>query len=206
MTSSYFEDAAVRARHLAADVQQFGLFSAVSVVDRYAAMADRAVSDEWAASSPSQADGYQQTTLVDGVTRLAHAYLQFLATTANLVGYRPAGGGTVAGREVLLLPSVLPAHRSEEWLWIHNPTPEPSTGIAIWVSGLTSSDGETLPVAAVSVSPPNIDRLDPGTSRQLRLRVDVPTGQPPGHYHGLVLISVAPAEPMALHIEVGAAP
>jgi hypothetical protein len=70
------------------------------------------------------------------------------------------------------------------------------------MTSLLSSKGVSIPAASVSFSPERLDVVDAGTAQEVRLRVDVPADQPAGHYHGLVLISAAPSEPIALHLDV----
>jgi hypothetical protein len=70
------------------------------------------------------------------------------------------------------------------------------------VTNLISSNGARIPAASLSLSPERLDVVDAGTAREVRLRVDVPADQPAGHYHGLVLTSAAPSEPIALHLDV----
>ena len=201
MTADNLDDAA-RRMHLIDHVQRFGVLSAASVVDRYTDMVDRSISDDRLGSAPSPSDGLDPAWLVGRAARLAEAYLKFLDTTAVLVASRAERGDAAPEVERLLLPAARPASSSETSLWVHNPTSAPSAGIDVEVTGLTSSNGVTIAAEAVSVSPQRIERLDPSTSRELRLRVDVPAHQPAGCYHGLVLISEAPGEPIALQLEV----
>jgi hypothetical protein len=202
MTADHLDEAARRARHLIGDVQRFGLLSAATVVDRYTGMVDRAISGDRLGSAPSPSDGLDPGWLVDRAARLAEAYLRFLDTTAVLVASRAERGDAAPEMERILLPAARPASSSETSLWVHNPTSAPSAGIDVEVTGLISSNGGIIPAEAVSASPQSIERLDPSTSREFRLRVDVPGDQPAGYYHGLVLMSESPGEPIALQLEV----
>ncbi|HLF43260.1 MAG TPA: hypothetical protein VJA46_07015 [Acidimicrobiia bacterium] len=202
MTADHFDEAARRARHLIGDVQRFGLLSAATVVDRYTDMVDRAISDDRLGSAPSPSDGLDPGWLVDGAARVAEAYLRFLEATAVLVASRAEGGDAAPEMERILLPTARPGSSSETSLWVHNPTPAPLGDIDIEVTGLMSSNGVTIPTEAVLASPQRIERLDASSSREFRLRVDVPRDQRVGSYHGLVLISESPGEPIALQLEV----
>jgi len=188
-------------RHLIEDVQRFGLFSAATVVDRYTAMVDRAIVDDRLASPPSSWDGLDPGSLVDRAARLGEAYLRFLETTA-VIASRAGGGEPRPEMETLVLPPARPAGSSETSLWIHNPTSAVSTGMEVAVTGLISSNPATIPAEAVWVSPQSVDRLDPSTSREIRLRIDVPRDQPAGLYFGLVLISESPGDPVSLVLKV----
>ena len=76
------------ARDLVGEVQRFGLFSAAAVVDRYAALVDRAIArDGWA---PAGSDGGSGRP-VDTAVQLAEAWLRLLDTTSCRP---PARGGS----------------------------------------------------------------------------------------------------------------
>jgi hypothetical protein len=65
-----------------------------------------------------------------------------------------------------------------------------------------SSTGDALPVGAVTLMPARFDLLPAGTSREIRLRVLVPPGQPAACYLGMLLTSAAPGEPMVVRLDV----
>lgn len=191
-----------RARHLVGDVQRYGLFSAASVVDRYTAMVDRAMVDDLTASVPSSVDGLDPGSLVDRAARLAEAYLRFLETTAVIASRSGRGEAARQEMETIILPPARPANSSETSLWVHNPASAASIGIEISVTGLISPEGATIPASAVGASPQSVDRLDASTSREVRLRVDIPRDQPAGMYFGLVLISDSPGDAISLLLKV----
>jgi len=201
MTTDHSAEEARRARHLVGDVQRFGLFSAATVVDRYTAMVDRAMIDDRVASVPSSVDGLDPGALVDRAARMAEAYLRLLDTTA-LIASRAGRGEARPEMETIILAPARPASSSETSLWVHNPTSAGSAGIEISVTGLISSEGVTIPARAVRTSPQRVDRLDASTSREVRLRVDIPRDQPAGMYFGLVLISDTPRDAISLLLEV----
>jgi uncharacterized membrane protein len=105
--------------------------------------------------------------------------------------------------ETIILPPARPASSSETSLWLHNPTSAASTDIEISVTGFISQKGATIPAAIVRASPRRIDRLDASTSREVRLRVDIPRDQPAGMYFGLVLLSDSPGDAISLLLNVG---
>jgi hypothetical protein len=200
MTTHRSAEGGHRVRHLIEDVQRFGLFSAATVVDRYTAMVDRAIVDDRIASPPSSWDGLDPGTMVDRAARLGEAYLRFLEATA-VIASRAGRGEPRPEMETLVMPPARPAGSSETSLWIHNPTSATSTGMEVAATALISSKQETIPAEAVWISPQRVD-LDPSTSREIRLRVDVPPDQPAGLYFGLVLISEVPGEPVSLLLKV----
>lgn len=195
---------ASRAQHLIGDVQRFGLLSAATVVDRYIGLVAGAITD----SSPPSAEPTQADTdtgwLVIGAARMVEASLRLLDVTATLIGNSPGQNGAAQATDVLVLPSTRSGSSTEQSLWIHNPTESPAAGLGLNATSLVSSNGSCVPVDAVSFAPENVDLLAPGSSLEVRLRVDVPAGQPPGDYHGLVLSSAVPSEPIALRLHVQA--
>jgi hypothetical protein len=172
-------------------VQGFGLFSAAAVVDRYAEIVDRAISRH--APSPAAQDG--------GAGRLADAWLRLLDTTSTLLrsgaAQNPADGA-------LVLPPTTAGRSCDAALWLHNTTSSPVPAVALHVTGLVSTDGHRIPAEAVTLVPERIDLLAAGTSREVRLRLRVPAGQDAATYHGLVVTSAAPTEPLAVRLEVRA--
>lgn len=187
-----------RRASLVGDVQRFGSLSAATVIDRYAGMVDRVIAEGRVGPAFLPDD---DSVLVDRAARLAEAYLRLVDATAALasgIGPREVGPSI----ERVTLPAALSGTTSEAPLWIHNPTGVVATRLDLEVTDLASSIGVTIPAAAVYVSPPRVDRLEPSASRRILLRVDVPEGQPPGYYHGLVLIAEAPDEPIGLRLEV----
>ncbi|MGH8913675.1 MAG: hypothetical protein ACRDZM_04070 [Acidimicrobiia bacterium] len=201
MTTDQSAEDARRARHLVGNVQRFGLFSAAAVVGRYTAMVDRVMVDDRPWPAPRSLDGLDPGSLVDRAARLAEAYLRFLETTA-VIASRAGRGEARPEMETIVLPPARPAGTSETSLWVHNPTSSASTGIEVAATGLISPEGMTIPAQAVWTSPQKVVHLDPSTSTELRLRVDVPRDQPPGLYFGLVLIAEAPDDPISLLLKV----
>ena len=201
MTTDRSAEDVRRVGHLVGDVQRFGLFSAASVVDRYNAMVDRAMVDDGIASVPLSVDGLDPGALVDRAARLAEAYLRLLDTTA-VIASRAGRGQARPEMETILLPPARPASGSETSLWVHNPTSAASTGIEISVTGFISPNGATIPASVVRASPRRLDHLDPSTSREVRLSVDIPRDQPAGMYFGLALISEWPDDAISLLLKV----
>jgi hypothetical protein len=190
------------AQHLIGDVQRFGLLSAAAVVDRYAELIDRATRDDSFRSPPPPAAERGTGWMVDSAARIADTYLSLVDTIAELIPNRAMADTAVPNMERISLPPTRSGFDSETSLWVHNSTSSSAAAIDLHMTNLISSNGVSIPAAAVSFSPERLDVVDPGTAREVRLRVEVPADQPAGHYHGLVLTSAAPSEPIALHLDV----
>jgi hypothetical protein len=190
------------AQHLIGDVQRFGLLSAAAVVDRYTEIIDRATRADSFPLAPLPADHRRSDWMVDSAARIAEACLSLVDTTTELIANRAMPNTAIPPMERVVLPPARSGFSSETSLWIHNPTSSPADAIGLHVTTLISSNGVRIPVASVSFSPERLDVVDAQTAREVRLRVDVPADQPAGQYHGLVLISVASCEPIALHLDV----
>jgi uncharacterized membrane protein len=54
------------------------------------------------------------------------------------------------------------------------------------------------------VSPSQIERLEPGASRQMAVRIGVPIDATPGSYHGAILTSSPPGATIVVKLEVRA--
>lgn len=194
--------AASGVRDLARDVQRFGLLSASSVVDRYVDLVDRAVGGWPAAPSPhpserpSEQSGDGDTNaLVASAARLVEAYLDVLEAAAQTTD--PS-----AATEVLTLDVGRPGEMLQSPLWVHNPCLEPSGAMTLTVGPLVASGGATLDATRVACVPGDVSSIGPLESVRLEIAVEVPSDQPPGVYHGFVVSSLAPSEPMRVTVEV----
>lgn len=87
-------------------------------------------------------------------------------------------------------------------MWIHNTTSSPVVAVELHRTALLSAGGRSIPADAVTLVPDRVDSVPAGTSREIRLRVRVPADQAAATYHGMVVSTAAPAEPMALSLEV----
>jgi hypothetical protein len=183
-------DIAAGGRDLVGVVQRFGLFSAASVVDRYADIVDRAIARDLA---PATA---RPRTDLPG--QLGRAWLRLLDVATDQLRDAPRS----APPDALVLPPTRPGLTSEASLWIHNTTSSPAPAVELRGTALLSATGRSIPAESVSLVPDRLDLVPAGTSREVRLRVRVATGQDPGTYHGMVMTTAAPAEPMALILEV----
>lgn len=202
MTVDPSRDEARQARDLVGDVQRFGLLSAATIVGRYTALVDRAITEVPIDSAPRPGDGLDPQWLVDRAARLAEGYLRLLDTTAVLVASRVGEVRARPRMDRVVLPPVRHGSRAETSLWVHNPTPALSIGIEIVRTSLLSPDGATIPAEAVSISPQVVDRLHSSSSNEIRLSVDVPRDQPAGLYFGLVLISAEQEDAISVMLKV----
>jgi hypothetical protein len=183
---------------LVADVQRFGLISAATVVSRYAAIVDRALGAGATTTAVPGRPGVERDWLGRTAPRAAEAALRLLDRATAL-----AAGATTASpamAEHLALPAATPGDSVQVSVWLHNPTPAPVV-TRVQVTCLVSGCGTVIPVEAVTCEPSDDVRLAPTGACAVLVRVRVPAGQPTGHYHGLVVASVAP-EPMRLALHV----
>lgn len=189
-------------RDLARDVQRFGLLSASSVVERYVDLVDRAVGGAPVAAAPGSSDrpsdpfmDGDMSALVDSATRVAQAYLGLLdAATGPAEPAAPAEG--------LVLDAAQAGQVTQAPLWVHNPGTEPTGDLTVTMGVLVAADGASLNAASVWCAPARLDGVAPRGSAQLEVRVQVPHDQPAGIYHGFVLVSLAPADPIQVTVEV----
>jgi hypothetical protein len=165
-------------RILVEDVQRFAFLSAATVVSRYAQMVDSVLSGG-DLPLPGEPDGLR-TAILDGLRT------------------RPA----LTSVETLVMPTTWPGSSSEGPLWIHNPTSAPVTNIDLEVTRLTCSGAAVIPLDAISTSPDRTPPVEPHGRQRVWIRVAVPVGQAVGVYHGLVIGSLAPSEPVAVRLEV----
>jgi len=173
-------------RDLVRDVQRFGLFSAALVVDRYTEIVDRTIAGDPLLLGVDLPDGQQAVLgLVDAVTAVLR--------TGTPPG--PPGG-------TLVLPPASAGTGSEFALWLHNTTSATVPVVELHGTDLVSSSGHRIAAGGVELVPNRVDTLAAESSREVRLRVSVPPGQPAGLYHGLVLNSAASADPTAVRLEV----
>jgi hypothetical protein len=179
-------------RDLVGDVRRFGLFSAASVVDRYAVLVDRVL----AAAPPVPRP--QGAGADDLPGQLAETALRLLDSATALLA---PGAPTASSTEPLVLPSTAPGGTAGTALWVHNATPSAVPAVRLRMTELLSAAGRTVPAAAVSLVPDRVDLPAEG-AREVRLTVRVPPDQPPGLYHGLVLASASPDRPLVLRLEV----
>jgi hypothetical protein len=189
------------ARSLVEDVRRFGLVSADLVVDRFVRLTERAIGGD-----PRHADGSAAGRptppvpgLADGATALATGWLRLVEATASLAD-RAAADGTAAG--TLELPPTAPGRTAEASLWVHNTTASPAP-LDLAATSLAAPGATPIASDAVSLSPTRLQPSAPRSSAEVRVRVQVPPGQEPGHYQGLVLSSgVGP--PVLVRLEVRA--
>jgi hypothetical protein len=189
------------AQHLVGDVQRFGLLSAAAVVDRYTEIIDRAARDDSFSLPPRPDDETTAGRMVDTAARIAEASLRLIDSTSSLIA-NIATPAAVPEMERLVLPATRSGFSCVTSLWVHNPTSIPEAGIHLHMTSLISSNGVSIPVASVSLSPERVDLVAAGSAREVELRVCVPADQPAGHYHGLVLSSSTPFEPIAVQLDV----
>ena len=100
----------------------------------------------------------------------------------------PAGVGR--GRTTGPRPSCCPGPGREPTreasVWVHNRTSSVVAAVELRATVLISDAERHHPGDAVTFHPEGAVVVEPGTCREVGVRVSVPEGQPPGHYHGLL--------------------
>lgn len=195
---------AEQARRMAGHVQRFGLRSASAVVDRYIGLVDRALADDLGPPLTAPVAPRDPAAVVDAAARLAASYLQMVDTVAALMPRAPVQPHRQPPAETVTAGPVQPGQTARAVLWLHNSTEGTVGDLGLTVSDLTSAEGGRLASRTISVDPP--DSVPAGGTGQVRVGVDVPGDQRPGVYHGLVLMSPAPDEPVVLSVRVGCEP
>lgn len=180
------------AQALIRDVQRFGLMSAATVVDRYAAIAEQALRTDPVMAAAADDDA---GLLVDTTARMARTYLDLLAGLSGLVAEPPAGSV-----ERLVLPRARAGEHVAATLWLHNRTTQ-THELTVAVGDLASFGGGILAARFVSVGP-STTRVEAGGRAELALRIDVPADQLPGAYNGLAVVGPAASDPLMLSIDV----
>lgn len=198
-------EAASHVAHLVGDVQRFGFLSAASVVRRYTEIVDRALVGTAGLPRPgTPGRAAEGEALLNGASQLVEAGVtSFEAMTALLLEILRPDTGT-RGMETVVLPPAAQGSTSRGSLWLHNATAAPVTGVELRATALASSSGAFIPGDALTLSPPRFEIVAALSHQEVAVHVTVPPDQSPGHYHGLVVLSAAPEEAMALLLEVRA--
>ena len=124
---------------------------------------------------------------VGGAARMLEAGLQALDGAARLMS-----DAVAPSTETLVLPPTEPGLDSEASVWIHNRTSSLVASVELHATILISAEESSIPGDAVTFLPEGVVRVEPGTCREVTVRVSVPEGQPVGLYHGLLVGSGAP--------------
>ena len=184
------------AGHIIGEVQRFGLLSAAAVVDRYVEIIDREKVRHPLADVPGRLAGGTDGT-GDGAAAMLRAGLHALDAAARLVS-----DAVAPGTETLVLPPARPGADAEASVWVHNRTSAVVASVELRATVLISDADHTMPAEAVTFQPEGTVVLEPGTCREVGVRVSVPEGQPPGLYRGLLTGSGAPDGAVTLRLAV----
>ena len=189
-------DGARGARHIIGEVQRFGLLSAASVVDRYAEIISRESLGDPLRHAREALGGTSERS-VGGAAGMVEAGLRALDASARLIS-----DAVAAGTEPLVLPPAEPGGASEASVWIHNRTSSLVASVQLHATILVSAEESSIPGDAVRSLPEEAVMVEPGTCREVTVRVSVPEGQPLGLYHGLLVGSGAPDGAITLRLAV----
>ena len=194
MTSG--RDGIQAAGHIIGEVQRFGLLSAAAVVDRYVEIIDRETVRQPIVDVPRTLAGGLQGA-GDGAAAMLRAGLQLLDAAARL-----PSDAVAPGTEILVLPRARPGADAEASVWVHNRTSSLVATVELRATVLISAEEHTIPGEALMFHPQGAVVLEPGTRREVGVRVSVPKGQPPGLYRGLLTGSGAPDGAVTLRLAV----
>jgi hypothetical protein len=189
-------DGARGARHIIGEVQRFGLLSAASVVDRYVEIISRESVGDPLRHAREALGGTSEGSVV-GAARMLEVGLQALDASARLIS-----DAVAAGTEPLVLPPTEPGLASEASVWIHNRTSSLVASVQLHPTVLVSTEESSIPHDAVRFRPEEAVLVEPGTCREVTVRVSVPEGQPLGLYHGLLMGSGAPDGAITVRLAV----
>jgi hypothetical protein len=124
-------------------------------------------------------------------------WLRLLEATASMADRVSGAGASVTILELAPTAAGLTAEAS---LWVHNTTAS-AAPVELAATTLAGPPGQAVAADAVRFQPARLDPLAARTGAEIRLRVHVPGGQPPGRYQGLVLASAAD-QPVLLRLDV----
>ena len=192
---------AAEAARLVQEVQELGFQAARTVVERFCELFSQFATANGAAGTPRQGAApsfsfWGSTPSMEAwqsdMQRAADSYMALIGQL-NEAGLRflqasqwsPPSG---TGQGDLSLPDVAPGGRVSAKVWLHNTTASVETDLRPWCPGLANHSGASLAATAVSCTPEQIDRLEPGASRELLVTVAVGEDVAAGAYHGQLLV------------------
>jgi hypothetical protein len=86
--------------------------------------------------------------------------------------------------------------------WLHVLDGPPGPRARLTATALCSNDGNSIPAEAVGFDPPELETVDPRSSHQIAIDVNVPKATPVGVYHGHVLAKGLPEVALPILLEV----
>jgi hypothetical protein len=214
-------EAAARVLDVVGQVQAFGLASAAAVAERYVQTVDRYLAER----DTPPGDGADRGEAAGGAAQALAGMERALLRSVELVatgldgqwpglewpgldGRRPATG---AGPhpDILELPPVRAGECAQASLWVHNRT-SAAVPVTLRAGLLASSEGNVVAadveVVEALANPRSgtvaAAEVPPGGSAEVRVRVRVPAGTAPGHFHGLVTSTATPRQALPLLLEV----
>lgn len=193
-------EAAARALDMAGQVQVFGLASAAAVAERYIETVDRYLAERDVPVRTREDDHGPGSPDTMWAACMEQALLQSLDLVAALQDEWGPGSGALT-QEVLRFPPVHAGDDSRATVWVHNPTTAPVV-LGVRMSSLTAADGAVLPADEVLVGGVGSVQVDAGGSARVTLRVQVPPGTPPGHFHAVLTNTATPQQGLPVILEV----
>lgn len=149
-----------------------------------------------------RADGERMVELYADWTRMLVDGAASLAEQA--VGVVPIGGTgepqAVTG--VLVLGPASAGATTTSSAWIHVLDGPAAAPAELHATALVAHDGASVPGAALTCTPGQLDTAVVRTSSEVRVTVVVPAGTAPGSYHGHLLAAGLPEIALAVRLEV----
>jgi hypothetical protein len=108
------------------------------------------------------------------------------------------------GDQPLRLGPVKAGQQASGRTWMHVLDGPPGPEARLSATLFTAHDGATIAARAASFEPPMLDSFDLRSSKEVVVTVAVPTGTPPGTYHGHILAVGLPEVSLAVRLEVAA--
>jgi hypothetical protein len=193
---------AAEAARLVQEVQELGFQAARTVVERFCELFTQFAAASGAAGTPRQGAAppfgfWGSTTSTQAwqsdLRRATDSYMALMGqlNEAGLRFLQSAQWSPPPGADEgdLRLPDVAPGGRVSAKVWLHNTTASVATDLRPWCPGLANHGGAALAATAVSCAPEQIDRLEPGASRELVVTVAFGEDAVAGAYHGQILVN-----------------
>jgi hypothetical protein len=183
------------------DIGQLGIETAAAVVERLLSLT-REVGSLRLPLLPATPDAPDARQLRADAERLIDLYADW---TRSLVDAAvdvstPSNGSDAA--DTLALGPVPAGEEVESTVWLHLLDGPGADQATLWSTDLTAHDGGRIGSDSVSFDPPTLEASSPRTRRDIRVRVSVPPGTPPGPYHGHVFLEGFPEVSLGLRIDV----
>ncbi|HEX5586410.1 MAG TPA: hypothetical protein VFZ17_03830 [Acidimicrobiia bacterium] len=111
------------------------------------------------------------------------------------------GRGQGRGRDEVCLGATAGETASTD-VWVHNVSTDAHPAPRLYLPGLASADGITIPEHAICLTAAD-EPIDAGNSRRFTLAVEIPAGTPSGAYHGVLISDASIDTARLVRLDVG---